>query len=137
MEQHFDTVTMAFSPQYNWIEGTFEDPSALVSALKAQDGLEDFEDERGNAQSAVRLDYDPEVGGGIWAILPAGTKAETVQAAVAAYPDHVEQIAKEIQQQVDDSDNVVISAVIDALSALPDDKPITKADLVAALRGGK
>src|SRR5207237_1965279 len=73
--------TLAFEPESFFYAGDF-DPAALIAPLKAAPGLNDFNDEHGNRQSAVRLDTGE---GGYWITVPAGTPKNVLDTAVAAY----------------------------------------------------
>jgi hypothetical protein len=57
----------------------------LVAELAALPGLEPFEDDLGNLQSAVRLDGDPQGATGVWVTVPKGTAWPAIDAVVAAH----------------------------------------------------
>jgi hypothetical protein len=78
-------VMLPFEPVSYWAAGDY-DPTALIAALKMQEGLADFTDTNGNVQSAIRLDRDTDPSGaGFWISVPEGTPEAVVDIALAAY----------------------------------------------------
>lgn len=85
---HFDAVPV-------WVSGQFDRPDVLLAALKEKPGLEDYVDGLGNAQGAVRLDYDPENKNGLWVLVPSSVDHGVISEAVSAYPDKLSEIETE------------------------------------------
>lgn len=123
-EIHFDAIQF-------WVPGNFDKPECLLEAFKSNSGFEDYEDERGNIQSAIRLDYDPDnPTGGLWVTLPTKANQTIVDAAVAEYPNKVTEVDNVVPQQ-DQAVEMFIRAA-DAIENATD-----LADIKAAFAGIK